>query len=81
MAKDSLPARPAQVIQQVGLAHARKTIVGDPLRRGLSGGERKRLCVAVELLTQVGRGGGGGGALPAGEEPLLCCPACHCCPG
>ena len=35
----------------MGLPHARNTIVGSPLKKGLSGGERKRLSVAVELLT------------------------------
>lgn len=35
----------------MGLPHARNTIVGSPLKKELSGGERKRLSVAVELLT------------------------------
>lgn len=30
----------------------RGTIVGSPLRKGISGGERKRLCVALDLLTR-----------------------------
>ncbi len=37
---------------QMGLPHARDTFVGDPLRKGISGGERKRLCVAQELVTK-----------------------------
>ncbi|KAI8477255.1 MAG: P-loop containing nucleoside triphosphate hydrolase protein [Monoraphidium minutum] len=40
------------VLQQVGLAHVRDVIVGSPLRKGVSGGERKRLCVGMELLTE-----------------------------
>eukprot|EP01126_Amoeba_proteus_P050240 TRINITY_DN591_c0_g1_i18.p1 TRINITY_DN591_c0_g1~~TRINITY_DN591_c0_g1_i18.p1 ORF type:complete len:459 (-),score=68.82 TRINITY_DN591_c0_g1_i18:184-1560(-) len=35
----------------MGLVHAQDTIVGSPLIKGISGGERKRLCVAMELLT------------------------------
>ncbi len=39
------------VMAQMGLTHAYNTIVGTPLKKGISGGERKRLCVAMELLT------------------------------
>ncbi|GAX83957.1 hypothetical protein CEUSTIGMA_g11381.t1 [Chlamydomonas eustigma] len=39
------------VIEQMGLAHTCNTIVGSPLKKGISGGERKRVCVAMELLT------------------------------
>lgn len=39
------------VLGQMGLLHARNTIVGSPLQKGISGGERKRLCVAMELIT------------------------------
>ncbi|CAM9989954.1 unnamed protein product, partial [Phaeothamnion confervicola] len=39
-------------LKQMGLEHARHTIVGSPLKKGVSGGERKRLCVALELLTE-----------------------------
>ncbi len=37
---------------QVGLVHVRDVIVGSPMKKGISGGERKRLCVAMELLTK-----------------------------
>eukprot|EP00611_Tribonema_gayanum_P017883 TRINITY_DN3082_c0_g2_i2.p1 TRINITY_DN3082_c0_g2~~TRINITY_DN3082_c0_g2_i2.p1 ORF type:complete len:379 (+),score=122.33 TRINITY_DN3082_c0_g2_i2:347-1483(+) len=40
------------VLRQVGLDHARHTPVGTPLRKGISGGERKRLAVAQELLVE-----------------------------
>lgn len=41
-----------EVLAQMGLTHAKETIVGSPLIKGISGGERKRLCVAMELLTR-----------------------------
>ena len=37
---------------QVGLTHVSSVIVGSPMKKGISGGERKRLCVAMELLTK-----------------------------
>lgn len=40
-----------EVMAQMGLTHARNTIVGTPIKKGISGGERKRLCVAMELIT------------------------------
>jgi ATP-binding cassette subfamily G (WHITE) protein 2 len=43
-------ARVEDAMQRLGLLHCRNTIIGDELRRGVSGGERKRVCVAVELL-------------------------------
>ncbi|KAJ1628748.1 P-loop containing nucleoside triphosphate hydrolase protein [Pavlovales sp. CCMP2436] len=41
-----------QVSKAMGLAHILHVNVGDPLHKGISGGERKRLCVAMELLTK-----------------------------
>ncbi|KAG2438719.1 hypothetical protein HXX76_005264 [Chlamydomonas incerta] len=40
------------VMNSVGLTHVRDVIVGSPIKKGISGGERKRLCVAMELLTK-----------------------------
>lgn len=37
-------------MQKLGLSHCRNTIIGDELKRGVSGGERKRVAVAIELL-------------------------------
>jgi ABC-type multidrug transport system ATPase subunit len=38
------------VLKLMGIAHCKDTIVGDTRKKGISGGERKRLCVAIELL-------------------------------
>jgi ABC-type multidrug transport system ATPase subunit len=43
--------RAQTVMQQLGLAHIANSRVGDALRRGISGGEKKRLSIAVELVT------------------------------
>ena len=34
------------------VSYPRHTIIGSPLQKGISGGERKRVCVAMELLTR-----------------------------
>eukprot|EP01127_Copromyxa_protea_P006699 TRINITY_DN166_c0_g1_i1.p1 TRINITY_DN166_c0_g1~~TRINITY_DN166_c0_g1_i1.p1 ORF type:complete len:632 (+),score=115.84 TRINITY_DN166_c0_g1_i1:262-1896(+) len=44
--------RITDVLEMMGLSHTRDTLVGTPLIKGISGGERKRLCVAMELLNQ-----------------------------
>lgn len=44
-------ARVHDVIKRLGLAKVAHTQVGTVMSRGLSGGERKRLNVAQELLT------------------------------
>ncbi|KAI8846552.1 P-loop containing nucleoside triphosphate hydrolase protein [Chytridium lagenaria] len=44
-------AKVDEVILTLGIGHCRNTIIGDDLKRGISGGERKRVCVAMELLT------------------------------
>lgn len=44
--------RVEDAIRQLGLEGCRDVIVGDALKKGISGGERKRLCVAMELITK-----------------------------
>ncbi|KAJ3066294.1 ATP-binding cassette sub- G member 2 [Podochytrium sp. JEL0797] len=39
------------IIMQLNLNHVRKTWIGDSLSRGISGGERKRVAIGVELVT------------------------------
>jgi ATP-binding cassette subfamily G (WHITE) protein 2 len=51
MPKEQKYLRARQVLRQVGLLHVTNVIVGDPTKKGISGGERKRLCVAQELIT------------------------------
>ena len=43
--------RVAQVITELGLNKCKDTMIGNARVRGISGGERKRLSVATELLT------------------------------
>jgi ABC-type multidrug transport system ATPase subunit len=39
-----------ELLEKVGLTQAADTIVGDQKVRGISGGERKRLSIAVEMI-------------------------------
>jgi len=40
------------MLEELGLAHCADTVVGGPLLKGISGGERKRTSVGVELVTK-----------------------------
>ena len=40
------------ILHELGLYHVRNQLVGGAARRGVSGGERKRLAVGVELVTR-----------------------------
>ncbi|MEE2829204.1 MAG: FHA domain-containing protein, partial [Myxococcota bacterium] len=50
--KDEIMERIGTVLGQLDLQGQRHSLVGDEVRRGLSGGQRKRLNVAMELLSQ-----------------------------
>ncbi|QDZ19336.1 ABC transporter [Chloropicon primus] len=39
-------------IQKLGLEKCMHSRIGEPLKRGVSGGERKRVCIALGLLTE-----------------------------
>ncbi|CAD7957899.1 unnamed protein product [Amoebophrya sp. A120] len=48
---DPQEQRVHEVIRRLGLSHAKDTLIGNHLTRGVSGGERKRVAVACELLS------------------------------
>jgi len=41
-----------EVIEYMDIGHIKDVIIGDSRRKGISGGERKRVCIGVELLTR-----------------------------
>ncbi|CAF1467821.1 unnamed protein product [Adineta steineri] len=45
-------ARVEEVLGDMGITHVRNVIVGTPMKKGISGGERKRLCVGMQLLNR-----------------------------
>jgi len=49
---EDIQDRVEDAMTKMGITHTRDTIVGSPMLKGISGGERKRLCVAMELLAQ-----------------------------
>ncbi len=52
MSREDKEARVEEAMTQLGIGHVRDVIIGTPVKKGVSGGERKRVCVAMELLTQ-----------------------------
>lgn len=50
---DARVAKAASVMHALGLEQARDTMIGDNLHRGVSGGERKRTSIAVELVADT----------------------------
>ena len=50
--QELIQQRVDEVLKDMHIEHVRSVIVGTPLKKGISGGERKRLCVAMELLTK-----------------------------
>jgi ATP-binding cassette subfamily G (WHITE) protein 2 len=47
--KEQIQTRVDQLLHMLGIEHIRKSIVGDSLHKGISGGQMKRLSIAVEL--------------------------------
>ncbi|KAI3879049.1 hypothetical protein MKX03_031306 [Papaver bracteatum] len=50
LSKANKKARVQTVIEQLGLENAAKTMIGDERRRGVSGGERRRVSIAVDII-------------------------------
>ncbi|WCJ32149.1 ABC-2 type transporter family protein [Euphorbia peplus] len=50
LSKDEKIALTESVIAQLGLLRCKDSIIGGPFRRGVSGGERKRVSIGQELL-------------------------------
>ena len=44
--------RVKEVMADLGLSHVHNVTVGTPLKKGISGGERKRVCVGMQLLNR-----------------------------
>jgi len=44
-------ARAIEVLTELGLTHCQETQIGGPMARGVSGGERKRCSIGIELIT------------------------------
>lgn len=44
-------ARVTELLSMLGIAHVANSMIGKEGRRGISGGERKRVSIGVELIT------------------------------
>src|SRR5690606_39464698 len=64
--EEEIDALVLRVLEDLGLAEIRDLKVGSPLRKTISGGQRKRLNIGLELLrepaVQIGRASGREGA-------------------
>jgi len=51
VSNDAIEGRIQAAIEEMGLRTCENTIVGDIFRKGLSGGQKRRLSIAIELLS------------------------------
>jgi ABC-type multidrug transport system ATPase subunit len=51
MTKSQKIARAEEVMAQLGLRHCADTLVGSEFVKGISGGEKRRVSIAVQILT------------------------------
>lgn len=51
MSDEEKDAKVAELLNLLGLSHVADGIIGKEGRRGVSGGERKRVSIGVELIT------------------------------
>ena len=51
MSKDQKLSLAERVLQNLGLSHCAGTLIGSEFRKGISGGEKHRVCIALQLLT------------------------------
>ncbi|ORX86087.1 P-loop containing nucleoside triphosphate hydrolase protein [Basidiobolus meristosporus CBS 931.73] len=52
ISRESLERRVDSLIRSLGLQQCREHIVGDERHKGISGGERKRVAIAIQMLKQ-----------------------------
>ena len=57
--------RTEKIMKQLGLSHVADTIIGGGGEGGLSGGEKRRVAIGVELVNQGFQGPGGAASAPA----------------
>ena len=53
--RDALQGEVNRVLDELDIQHIRKSRIGDAVRRGISGGQRKRVNLGQELLTRTTR--------------------------
>lgn len=53
--EDELQAAVSRVLEELGIDHIRQSRIGDAMRRGISGGQRKRVNLGQELLSRSTR--------------------------
>ncbi|CAN0450502.1 unnamed protein product, partial [Discosporangium mesarthrocarpum] len=51
MPESEKTARVTELLNLLGLTHVADNIIGKETKRGVSGGERKRVAIGVELIT------------------------------
>ena len=49
--KQERKERIEKILSQLGILHKRDSLIGTQFRRGISGGEKRRVAIGVELLT------------------------------